>query len=281
MSPLHTFDPSFAPRHTWHAMSAGSQVVIVDEDQQHTTSLSTALERLGFEVSVRKDAPIGLLRDLRPRAIVINNELSDSTGFAICTRIRRDASLKRMPVVITSGAKDMDEAFRKHQKSAQHADAYWLKPIEHESLAQKLKELVERAPPPLPRTSSSESNNSSDLGPPPLANHIGERESTDQVDVLRNASDDLYLLAKSPRELWPIQNLEDVLETEGNDPEPLKRTATTEQRLEQLRHRLKIYEGMHRQLPDTWRQIQEKGAHPRNAFPQLAGQTRNPGGAAL
>ena len=113
-------------------------VLIVDGDVSFAESAQGALEAQGLTVFVEDDAPNHLLKRLKPNVLLLNVELprSESAGFAICSRVRKDPDLKTLPIVLMSG-QSMAAAFDQHAKRPDCADDYLLKPLD-------LAEVVER-----------------------------------------------------------------------------------------------------------------------------------------
>src|SRR5258708_29599333 len=111
-------------------LAMGGSVLIVDADQGFTDSAQSALEADGGTVHVRDDAAIDVVRKLRPTVLMVNVELPKgaSTGFSICSRIRRDRELKMLPILLTSSEASV-EALKKHAQSSDRADDYARKPL--------------------------------------------------------------------------------------------------------------------------------------------------------
>lgn len=120
-------------------------VLIVDADQGFTQPAQTALEAQGVTVHVREDAPIDFVRKLRPTVMMLNVELPSSTGFSICSRIRRDRELKQTPILLTSSEASA-EALKKHAASSDRADDYARKPVALDDLVARISRLLANSP---------------------------------------------------------------------------------------------------------------------------------------
>ncbi|MCK6550882.1 response regulator, partial [Myxococcota bacterium] len=113
-------------------------VLIVDADLAFTEPTQQALEAAGLTVHVRDDAPIDLIRKLRPHVMMVNVELPrGASGFAICGRIRRDRELKSTPILLTAGEATV-EALKKHAASPDRADDYAKKPVAIDDVVARL-----------------------------------------------------------------------------------------------------------------------------------------------
>src|SRR5689334_4789065 len=98
-------------------------VLIVDADLGFTDSATSALEASGVTVHVHDDAPLDLIRKLRPTVLMLNIELPKgaTTGLSICSRIRRDRELKALPILLTTTEASAD-MLKKHAASNDRAD---------------------------------------------------------------------------------------------------------------------------------------------------------------
>src|SRR5438046_9186764 len=118
-------------------------VLIVDADLGFTEPAQVALEAQGVTVHVRDDASLDLIRKLRPTVMMLNVELPKgaSTGFSICSRIRRDRELRATPILLTS-SEASTEALKKHAASADHADDYARKPLSVDDMLARIGRLL-------------------------------------------------------------------------------------------------------------------------------------------
>ena len=82
--------------------------LIVDDQPFFTTMLRTVLEQQGFRVFVANSGPDGLklAKKSPPDIIVLDIEMPGMDGFAVCQKLREDAVLKNIPVVILTGTND-------------------------------------------------------------------------------------------------------------------------------------------------------------------------------
>lgn len=82
--------------------------LIVDDQPFFTTMLRTVLEQQGFRVFVANSGPDGLklAKKNLPDIIVLDIEMPGMDGFAVCQKLREDAVLKNIPVVILTGTND-------------------------------------------------------------------------------------------------------------------------------------------------------------------------------
>lgn len=102
-------------------------ILIVDDDEDLSTLLGEALKKEGAEVHYARDGQQGISRakELRPRLLLLDLHMPQSTGFEVCEAVRADPELKGTVIVMTSA-----QAFVSDVKTAKElgANAYIVKP---------------------------------------------------------------------------------------------------------------------------------------------------------
>jgi CheY-like chemotaxis protein len=88
-----------------HSPTVLPSVLIVDDQPFFTTMLRTVLQQQGFRVFVANSGPDGikLAKKNPPEIIVLDIEMPGMDGFAVCEKLREDAALKNIPIVILTG----------------------------------------------------------------------------------------------------------------------------------------------------------------------------------
>ena len=91
-----------------HSPAVLPAALVVDDQPFFTTMLRTVLEQQGFRVFVANSGPDGLklAKKNLPDIIVLDIEMPGMDGFAVCQKLREDAALKNIPVVILTGTND-------------------------------------------------------------------------------------------------------------------------------------------------------------------------------
>jgi CheY-like chemotaxis protein len=120
------------------------RILLIDSDADLVATLTHALEGDGFEVVQRADGKdaVEAVRRERPDAVVLSVELPRGSGYAICSKLKKDESLREIPVILVS-AEATPKTFEDHAKlKIGRADGYLLKPFEPEALLAKLSGLV-------------------------------------------------------------------------------------------------------------------------------------------
>ncbi len=116
-------------------------IMVVDDSLTVRKVTSKHLQKRGMDVMVAKDGidAVEQLRDRVPDLMLVDIEMPRMDGYELTTRVRSDANLKHIPIVmITSraGAKHRDKAFELG------VDMYMSKPYQEEELFQNIDTLL-------------------------------------------------------------------------------------------------------------------------------------------
>src|SRR5512135_2053172 len=105
-------------------------VLLIESDTSFARDLSSALEAKGFGVRTSSDGKEGveLARALRPDCVVLCVELPGLSGYSWCNRLKKDESLRSIPLVIMS-EEATTETFEQHRKLKTRAEDYLIKPF--------------------------------------------------------------------------------------------------------------------------------------------------------
>ncbi len=114
-------------------------VLIIDADDGFASDLVSVLSSRGLDVQVTPDGKAGLdlARINIPDAIVLCVELPRMSGYSICAKLKKDTTLKTVPLIITS-AEATQETFEHHKKLKTRAEEYMKKPFAPEDLVHVL-----------------------------------------------------------------------------------------------------------------------------------------------
>jgi DNA-binding response OmpR family regulator len=82
--------------------------VVIDDEVDLTTYISSILEGSGFEVRTANDARAGedLIHEQPPDVILIDLMMPGRSGVQLFSRLRRDPATKTIPLVMVTGIKD-------------------------------------------------------------------------------------------------------------------------------------------------------------------------------
>src|SRR5678815_2884469 len=95
----------------------GQKVLVFESDASFAADLRNELQKLGCSVQVVDDGNTGLQQatSSRPDLILLSIELPRMNGFSVCNKLKKDPSLKDVPLIIMS-SESSDETFEQHRK---------------------------------------------------------------------------------------------------------------------------------------------------------------------
>jgi DNA-binding response OmpR family regulator len=116
-------------------------VLVADDDADILRFIEINLRLEGFEVVTAQDGPDALTKanSVRPDLVLLDIQLPGIDGYTICARLRADASLAAVPVIIVTahyGSAAVEAARRAG------ADDYLVKPFLPATLLEMAKALV-------------------------------------------------------------------------------------------------------------------------------------------
>src|SRR5450432_3617175 len=111
-------------------MPMSTKVLVFESDAAFAGELRSELGKLGCEIQVVDDGNVGLQQAAsdRPDLILLSIELPRMNGFSVCNKLKKDAKLKDVPLIIMS-SESSDETFEQHKKLRTRAEDYVHKPI--------------------------------------------------------------------------------------------------------------------------------------------------------
>lgn len=124
------------------------RVLILDNDRDFVGPLADRLSDLGLDVEVVTQGQAGLELAVQwmPNVVVVSVVLPDMSGFLVCKKLKKDAQLKTVPVVIVSDDGNADDIFAQHRKLRTRAEDYVRKPIDVVSMVDTLGKWVTLGP---------------------------------------------------------------------------------------------------------------------------------------
>lgn len=92
-------------------------ILIIDDQPFFISMLQNVLQAKGYRVVTATNGPDGLAKakEHRPDAILLDIEMPEMDGFAVCEKLKQDFALKHIPVIVltaTSDAKLNQKAFK-------------------------------------------------------------------------------------------------------------------------------------------------------------------------
>src|SRR4051795_1876318 len=124
-----------------------TKVLVFESDPSFAGELRTELGRLGAAVQVVDDGNVGLqvAGADRPDLILLSIELPRMNGFSVCNKLKRDPTLKDVPLIIMS-SESTEETFEQHRRLRTRAEDYVHKPISFEDLVARAQGYVSLVP---------------------------------------------------------------------------------------------------------------------------------------
>ncbi|MBE4749228.1 response regulator [Corallococcus sp. ZKHCc1 1396] len=117
------------------------RILIVESDATLSATLQQALEARGFSAQTTGDGKgsVELIRRERPELVVLAVDLSaGQNGYLICGKLKKDDELKALPIVIIGSP----DGFAAHSKLKARADEYVAKPVDTDTLVDRVGGLI-------------------------------------------------------------------------------------------------------------------------------------------
>lgn len=119
-------------------------LMVVDDDSAIRAMLQTALENDFTVVCFSNgDQVLRSIEIYSPRLLILDINIPGSDGYEICRKVRRQAELKKLPVLFMTIRKD-DATFLKTLESG--GDAVICKPFEMPDLRERIEYLLKSRP---------------------------------------------------------------------------------------------------------------------------------------
>jgi len=120
------------------ASGKSTTILVIDDQPFFTTMLRNVLEQQGFAVLTAGSGPAGiaLAKQAKPDAILLDIEMPEMDGFAVCQQLKADPELQRIPVMILTSS---DDAKLNQKAFTAGADITALKAVSGERLVNMLR----------------------------------------------------------------------------------------------------------------------------------------------
>ena len=119
-------------------------ILIVDDEPDVLTYLSTLLEDNGYETITAEDGEVALakLKERVPDLITLDITMPERSGVRLYRDIKESEAWKHVPVVIVTGVTKDFERFIKTRRQVPPPEGYLSKPIDQTELLAKVAELI-------------------------------------------------------------------------------------------------------------------------------------------
>ncbi len=121
------------------------RILIVDDEPNIVLALELVMKKAGFEVHTVDDGEKAFhaVHEFRPDLVLLDIMMPKMDGYEVCQRIRSDASLKNVRIImLTAKGREVE----KEKGLALGVDSYITKPFSTREVVSKVKELLSVAP---------------------------------------------------------------------------------------------------------------------------------------
>ncbi len=119
------------------------KILIIDDQDNFCETLGSILSARGYQVKKALNGREALkkLAGFLPDLIILDMVMPEMNGLEVCIKIKKESSLKNIPVLMMSG---FDSEDRKANSFIAGADDYITKPFSPEQLLGRISELLGR-----------------------------------------------------------------------------------------------------------------------------------------
>ena len=116
-------------------------ILIVDDNPANVEILQMRLAANDYEIITASDGEAGLAlaRDRQPDLILLDIMMPKMDGFEVCRRLKGDASLPFMPIIMVTAKTDSKDVVAGLEAGG---DEYLTKPVDHASLVARVKSML-------------------------------------------------------------------------------------------------------------------------------------------
>ena len=119
-------------------------ILVVDDDPDTLTYLTTVLEDHGFATISAKDGAEALrkIEEGTPDLVTLDIAMPEKSGVAVYRALKQSEALKDIPIIITTGISEEFEKFISSRRQVPPPNAYLAKPVEADELVARVRELL-------------------------------------------------------------------------------------------------------------------------------------------
>ena len=128
------------------------KILVVDDEPDVITFLTTLLRKNGYEVCEACDGVEGMKKVLeeKPDLVCLDLLMPEKTGLKMYREMRRDEQLKLVPVIMVTGIavadpwdfKDFKKFISEHDHSVGRPEGYIEKPVDKEKFLKAVREVL-------------------------------------------------------------------------------------------------------------------------------------------
>ena len=122
------------------------KILVIDDEPDVVSYLTTFLEDEGFAVVSAQDGPDGidLARKERPDLITLDITMPGMSGLEVLTVLRRDEDLNPIPIIVITGVTSFQKQLS--YRGVRPPEAFMQKPMDLELLMSNIENLLEQSP---------------------------------------------------------------------------------------------------------------------------------------
>jgi putative nucleotidyltransferase with HDIG domain len=122
---------------------ASGTILVVDDYAPNVALLQRWLTKVGYDVLTADsgDAALVAVALHRPDLVLLDVEIPDPNGFAVCRRLKQDPATSQIPVIFLSG---LDPSTSETRTELLRADDYLVKPVDAFELRGRIRQVLER-----------------------------------------------------------------------------------------------------------------------------------------
>jgi len=119
-------------------------ILVVDDDPDTLTYLTTVLEDNGYATVSAKDGAEALKRieEKLPDLVALDISMPEKSGVAVYRTLKEDDRLKQIPVIIITGISEDFRKFISTRRQVPPPEGYIAKPVDHEQLLGMVEDLL-------------------------------------------------------------------------------------------------------------------------------------------
>lgn len=125
-------------------MTALKKILIIDDEKDILTYLSTFFVDNGFDVITAFDGKEGVQQAIlrKPDIITLDVSMPEESGVKALRELQNNESTKNTPIIIITGLASDFKRFIETRKQVHPPEGYFEKPIDRDELLVKVKELL-------------------------------------------------------------------------------------------------------------------------------------------
>ena len=122
---------------------AGHRILVVDDEEDARTFISTVLEDAGAEIleASNGDEAIALAKKERPDVITLDISMPGKDGVEVFGELRNDPDTTEIPVCVVTGHPEFREVI--YQRAVPPPDGYINKPVKEDRLVRDVRRILE------------------------------------------------------------------------------------------------------------------------------------------